>query len=142
MDAAWGIGINERLHRYLQNSFDPLLLQQRYDTSHYNEVLLEDVEVVWNFAQHNNDVVPHYYRFVAMHCDIIFIDDRTFLSTGTTLMNVARKETNTLLPRDFIVRDLCTNHRTIVPTQIDPVIVFVEFEVNHFRCKTRGYARI
>lgn len=64
--APWGIGLDERFYRYCHKSIDRLLLQTDYDAGHDLEVLLADVEVGWNFAQHTNNVLLHYNRFGVM----------------------------------------------------------------------------
>lgn len=45
-EAPWGVGLNERSHRYLHKSMDRVPLQVNYDTGHGPEVLWADVKVV------------------------------------------------------------------------------------------------
>lgn len=114
VEAPWGIGLNERSHRYLHKSFDRLLLQPGYNTGHDHEVLLADAEMGWNFAQHSNNIVPHYHRFGSMPRIIGALDERTRLSERVALIHLARQETATLRARDFISRALDMSRRNIV----------------------------
>ena len=114
VEAPWGIGLNERSHRYLHKSIYSLLLQPGYSTGHDQEVLLADAEMGWNFAHHSNNIIPHYHRFGSMSRIIGALDESTRLSKRIALMHLARQETATLRARDFISRALDVSRRNIV----------------------------
>lgn len=116
-EAPWGIGLNERSHRYLHKSINRLLLQRDYDTGHEHQVLLADVETGWNYALHTNNVIPHYHRFGIMPRSIGNLEECPRLTERIALMELARKETECLRARNFISRALNNNRRHIVPTQ-------------------------
>lgn len=65
-DAFWGIGLNKRSHRYVHKSLDRLLLQKLFDTGPNYSVLLSDMEIGWNLAQHSESTLPHCHRFDVM----------------------------------------------------------------------------
>lgn len=113
-EALWGIGLSERPHRYIHKSIDRLLLQPGYSTGHDHEVLLADIEMGWNFADHSNKIMLHYHRFEAMPRIIGALDESTRLSESITLMHLARRKTATLRERDYISRALDMSRCNIV----------------------------
>lgn len=113
-EAPWGIGLNERSHHYLHKSIHRLLLQKDYDTGHNHEVLLSDVEVGWNYAQHSNNVLLHYHRFGIMPRLLVTLDESPRITERVALMHLARQETEKLRTLDFILRALDNTHRSIM----------------------------
>lgn len=108
-EALWGIGLNERAHRYIHKEIDRLLLQSDYDTVHDHEILLADVEMGWNYALHANNILPHFQRFGIMPRVIGALDESPRLTERIALMHISRQETETLRARDVLTKALDTS---------------------------------
>lgn len=112
-EASWSLGINKRSHRYIHKSIDRLILERNYSVGPELEVLLPNVEVGWNSAQHNNNVLSHYHRFGVMPCIVGSLDNLSRLNERIALMELARRETDQLRAEDFIIRVLHPFRRNV-----------------------------
>lgn len=88
-EALWGIVLKERSNRYLYKSIDRHLLQREYNTRHKDEFLLAAVELGWNYAQHNNNILSYYQRFGVIMRIIGSVDQSSRLSEWIALINLA-----------------------------------------------------
>lgn len=73
------------------------------------------MEIVWNFAQHTKNILPHYHRFGVMPKVLAALTESSRLSERIALMHIASQETETFRARAFISQALDSNHRHVVP---------------------------
>lgn len=114
-EAPWGIGLNERSHRYIHKSITRLLLEKNCETELEHKELLAEEKTGWNYAQHTNKIRPLYHRFGIMPRIIGSLDEISRLTERVALVQLVRQEKDTPRARDFISRALDPNHRIIVP---------------------------
>lgn len=115
IQTAWRVGLNERPHWYSHKSIHHLQLQKSYDTGHAHEVLLMDIKVDWNFAQHTSNILSHYNCSWIMSRVNGSIDKSSYLMEHIAIMHPAREETNNPRARDFISSALDKNRQAIAP---------------------------
>lgn len=76
----------------MHKRIDSLLFQADYDTGDQREVLLADVGMGWNSAQHAKNIITLYHRFGTMPHIIGSLEDRSSLMERVYVMYLAREE--------------------------------------------------
>lgn len=62
-EAPRSVEINDKSHSYIHTYIDRRLADPTYHVGPNIETIISDVDIDWNFAQHDNNILPlsHYF---------------------------------------------------------------------------------